>query len=539
MHLMRPLLGVMIGAVLAGVIGYLCAIFITVLGAWVLLGQTGYSAPAGAGTLFALMLGFALLRGILRYTEQAANHYLAFKILALIRDKVFAALRRLAPAKLETRDKGNLISVITTDIELLEVFYAHTLSPVLIALLVSLFMVGFVARFHWILALIVLAGYLVVGLGIPLGTSKKGGSKGDAFREKFGALGSTMLCSLRGLREVLQYGSGPAQLQEIQTQTQELNDTSKELKALEGWNSALTHCAILGFSLAVLLAGSRLYMLGTIGFDAVILSTVACLGSFGPVVALSSLSNNLLQTFAAGNRVLQLLDETPQIQDVQQGADPAFQGMHCENVGFGYGKAPVLENQNLHIPQEGIIGIAGKSGSGKSTLLHLLMRFWDVQAGSVKFSGIDVRGVNTRTLRKAQALVSQETHLFCDTLENNIKLAKPGASRQEVELACQKASLQDFIGSLPQGYDTQVGELGSLLSGGERQRIGLARAFLHDSPMILLDEPTSNLDSLSEGVVLQALARETAHKTVVLVSHRPSTLGIAKQIYTIQGGKCS
>lgn len=532
--LVRPMLPIMLAAIVMGVAGFLCAIFITVFGGYALLDVLGMASPFTLRFIFGAVLVFALLRGVLRYAEQSSNHYIAFKLLALIRDKVFRALRRLAPAKLETKAKGNLISVITTDIELLEVFYAHTISPVAIAVVISAVMVVFIWQYHFVLALVALAGYLVVGVLLPWLVSHLGRSVGAVYRQQSGVLSSTVLDGLRGLREVLQFNKGDAMLQKMEEQTEVLGEKQKQMKRYEGLTTALTGTCIMVFSLAVLLAGALLYQSGKIDFAGVLIPFIATIGSFGPVVALANLANNLLQTFAAADRVLDILDEQPVTEDVVNGRDVSFEGMACEDVGFAYGDEEVLQNFSLEVPKGQIVGVAGKSGSGKSTLLRLMMRFWDVDKGSVCMSGEDVRDVNTQSLRKAQSFVTQETVLFNDSIENNVKIASLKATPQQVEEACKKAAIHDFIMTLPDGYQTNVGELGNSLSGGERQRIGLARAFLHDAPLILLDEPTSNLDSLNEGVILKSLHEESEGKTVVLVSHRLSTLGVASKVVAVE-----
>lgn len=537
--LVRPMLPVMLAAILMGVAGFSCAIFITVLGGYALLAVLGLPGPFGLSFIFAAVLVMALLRGVLRYAEQAANHYIAFKLLALIRDKIFKALRRLAPAKLETRDKGNLISVITTDIELMEVFYAHTISPVAIAFVVSLGMTVFIASFHPLLGMIALIAYLTVGLLIPSLISQLGREAGMAYREQSGRLGSLVLDSLRGLGEILQYGQGTAKLTEIRRRTKELGEKEERMKRYEGLTVALSNTAILVFSLTVFFAGIVLYLNGAVNFLGVVIPFIAMISSFGPVVALANLANNLLSTFAAADRVLDILDESPQTLEILDGRSVSFDGMTCQDVNFAYDEEEILRDVNLDFPQGEILGIQGKSGSGKSTLLRLLMRFWDVDGGSVTMSGQDVRGINTASLRANQSFITQETVLFNESIAANVRVAKLAATQAEVEAACQKAAIHDFIMTLPAGYDTNVGELGDSLSGGERQRLGLARAFLHDAPLILLDEPTSNLDSLNEGLVLKSLAAERADKTLVMVSHRASSLGIADEIIRMDEGRCS
>lgn len=537
--LVKPLLPLMLLAILMGVLGYLCSIFITIFGGYALLDLLGYATPLSVSTVFICVILFAVLRGVLRYAEQYSNHNIAFRLLALIRDQVFRALRRLSPAKLEGRDKGNLISIITSDIELLEVFYAHTISPVVIAFVVSLLMVLLIGQFHWALALIALLGYLTVGVVLPVITSKLGRETGAQYRREFGGMNSYFLDSLRGLKEIIQYGQGARRLAGIGARTDSLGKKQKQLSWYEGLTGALTNGAILLFSVGMLFASAGLYAGGAIGFDGVLICTIAMMGSFGPVTALANLANNLLQTFASGNRVLDILDEQPVVEEITGGADVPFEGAECRNLSFAYGEETILDRLSLSFPQNQIIGITGKSGSGKSTLLKLLMRFWDADSGKVEISGQEVREINTGCLRRLESFVTQETQLFHDTIENNVKVAKLDATHEEVVLACKKASIHDFILTLPNGYDTNVGELGDSLSGGERQRIGIARAFLHDAPFILLDEPTSNLDSLNEAVILKALREQSGGKTVALVSHRRSTMGIADITYSVENGRLS
>lgn len=537
--LVKPLLPLMLLAILMGVLGYLCSIFITIFGGYALLDLLGYATPLSVSTVFICVILFAVLRGVLRYGEQYSNHNIAFRLLALIRDQVFRALRRLSPAKLEGRDKGNLISIITSDIELLEVFYAHTISPVVIAFVVSLLMVLLIGQFHWALALIALLGYLTVGVVLPVITSKLGRETGAQYRREFGGMNSYFLDSLRGLKEIIQYGQGARRLAGIGARTDSLGKKQKQLSWYEGLTGALTNGAILLFSVGMLFASAGLYAGGAIGFDGVLICTIAMMGSFGPVTALANLANNLLQTFASGNRVLDILDEQPVVEEITGGADVPFEGAECRNLSFAYGEETILDRLSLSFPQNQIIGITGKSGSGKSTLLKLLMRFWDADSGKVEISGQEVREINTGCLRRLESFVTQETQLFHDTIENNVKVAKLDATHEEVVLACKKASIHDFILMLPNGYDTNVGELGDSLSGGERQRIGIARAFLHDAPFLLLDEPTSNLDSLNEAVILKALREQSGGKTVALVSHRRSTMGIADVTYSVENGRLS
>lgn len=562
--LVAPLLHIMLLAILLGVMGYLCAIFLTILASQVLLKGLGEPATVFSDmsikTLFIIMGMAAVMRGVLHYAEQYCNHFIAFKLLAIIRHKVFAALRRLCPAKLEGRDKGNLISVITTDIELLEVFYAHTISPIMIALLTSAVMVIFMGRYSPVAAVYAAAVYIIVGIFIPLWNGKRGGQTGMEFRTSFGELNSFVLSALRGLSETIQYGMG------------------KEKR-----HRAVTNFVILLASFGMLFLMGEMYRQGEIGFDAVVTCTVAMMGSFGPVVALASLSNNLNQTLASGERVLSVIEENPVVEEVWEDKSSDSKAVYgdkstkftgeqvsdtklmsdeknvmaevtetildknrtensadrknkqiaaLKNVTFAYENENILKNFSMEIKKGKITGLHGVSGCGKSTILKLLMRFLDTDSGEVEISGKNVKEISTKKLRDYESFVTQETDIFHDTIAANIGIAKIGATTEEIIAAAKKASLHDFIISLPNGYDTQVGELGDTLSGGEKQRIGIARAFLHDAPLLLMDEPTSNLDSLNEGVILKTVKEEgkDKNKTVVLVSHRKSTMGVVDEV---------
>lgn len=532
--LVKPMLGFMLLAIAMGLLGNLCATFITVFGGYAILNVLHPEWSMSLGWLFAAVLLFALVRGFLRYAEQSCNHFIAFKLLALIRDKVFGALRRLCPAKLEGKDKGDLISVITSDIELLEVFYAHTISPICIAFLFCLMMVLFIGRIHTALGVLALSAYAVVGIVIPLVTSKRSGDDGIQFRSSAGKLSAFVLDSLRGLPETVQYGQGRKRLAEMDAQTDALSQTEAHMKRTAGKNTAAVNTTILLFDLAMLFSSAKLA-----GFEGCLIATLAMMSSFGPVVSLATLGATLQNTFAAGNRVLDILDESPVAPDVTGKANVEFHGAAAENVSFSYGGEQILEKLSLSIPEGKVIGITGRSGSGKSTLLKLFMRFWPVTEGKVTISGKSVDKINTENLRDMESFVTQQTHLFHDSIRKNLCIAKLDATEEEIIAACKKASVHDFIMGLPKGYDTEVGELGDTLSGGERQRLGLARAFLHNAPFLLLDEPTSNLDSLNEAVILKALQTECQDKTVILVSHRKSTMGIADTIYSVERGRLS
>lgn len=537
--LVKPLAGYMMLAILMGLLGHLSATFISVLGGYAILKILGIGVSMSVSTIFMIAAVFALIRGLLRYAEQACNHFIAFKLLALIRDKVFAALRKLCPAKLEGRDKGNLISVITSDIELLEVFYAHTISPCAIAFLFTIAMLTYIGKFSIVYAVIAFAAYLTVGLMIPVIVSKYSSADGMEFREGVGELGGFVLDSLRGLGEILQYRQGEKRLAKMNQMTDELSKVEERMKDKTGTNMAVTSAVIWGFDFAMLLVSFHFYQTGVVGFDGVILPMLAFMGSFGPVVALANLGSTLSNTFAAGNRVLDILEETPFVEEIEDCEEVTFEGAVAEHVHFAYDDQKILDDFSVEIPKGKVVGISGKSGSGKSTFLKLLMRFWETDEGTIQISGKDVREINTSNLRGMESFVTQETHLFSDSIKNNLLVAKEDATMDEIIEACRKASIHGRIMSFPKGYDTPVGELGDTLSGGEKQRIGLARAFLHDADFMLLDEPTSNLDSLNEGVILKSLKEACKDKTVILVSHRKSTMGIVDMAYSVENGRMS
>lgn len=528
--LVKPLFHIMILAVLTGVVGYLFSIFITIMGGMAISSILGFNVGYTLKKLFIFIIIFAVFRGVLRYIEQLSNHYIAFKLLAIIRNKVFTALRKLCPAKLEGKEKGNLISIITSDIELLEVFYAHTISPIAIAIITSLIMVLFISSYNIYLGLISLLGYIIVGFVTPILASKLGKEEGLNYRNEFGDMNSFLLDSLRGLDEIIQYNLGSKRLEEIKEKTDNLAISQKKLKKYEAITKVITDISVFLFSSIILFMGIRLYRLNLINYNAVLISTIAMMSSFGPVLALSSLSGNLRHTLASGDRVLDLLEENPVVEDIRDGKDVVFDGASCKNIDFSYNKEEILQDFSLDIGKNKILGIYGKSGCGKSTLLKLLMRFWDVDKGSVNISKEDIRNINTKNLRDMESYVTQETYLFNDTIANNIAIGKKDASLEEIKLAAKKASIDEFIEKLPKGYNTELGELGDSLSSGERQRLGIARAFLHDSPLMLLDEPTSNLDSLNEAIILKSLKEESKNKTLVLVSHRESTMSIASDV---------
>ena len=529
--LVFPLTGFMICAILMGVAGFLCAIFIPVLSSMALVNDPLFSFH----TIVILLFVCALLRGILRYAEQACNHYIAFKLLARIRDQVFGTLRKLCPAKLEVKDKGSLISLITSDIELLEVFYAHTISPICIAFATSLVCIIIQIQFDWIYGIYSLLAYVLVGIVLPIYISKQSRQIGVEYRKEAGNLNSYVLESMRGLKESMQYVDTDSRLLGLNERTSILATREKELKYFQAKTISLTNFCVVLLSLGLCLI--HIYMNSSI--DSMIVSGVLQISSFGPVIALANLGSTLSQTIGAGQRVISLLDETPMVEEVVNGNEAKFNKLDISNVDFAYDEEQILKNMKLSIRENEVIGIQGKSGSGKSTLLKLLMRSWDVSKGEILVDGIDIKCLNTSNLRKNEGYVTQETILFHDTIENNLRVAKQDATMEEVQEACKKANIHEYIQSLPNGYKTLVEELGSSLSGGERQRIGLARMFLHDAKLVLLDEPTSNLDSLNEGAILKSIYEERKDKTIVFVSHRESTLAHCDRVIHMESERVS
>lgn len=537
--MIKPLLGIMCLAILMGCAGNLMATFLTILGGYALLTVTGVYSGMKFSVIFPLLVCFAVARGILRYAEQASNHYIAFKLLARIRHQVFDSLRRLAPAKLDGAKKGNLISIITSDIELLEVFYAHTISPIAIAVITSVVMTIFLGRIHPVFGVLALFFYVLVGAVISVVNGRIGAAGGKEYREAFGALNTCVLDNLYGLEETLQYGQQEARIAKMAEQTGHLETVNGALKRGENLQRVITDGVILFAGVLAALVGGTLAENGSIPGSGAVIAVIALASSFGPTAALSALSNNLNHTLASGNRVLDILEEKPLVEEVTGKEETCGQNIHCDHVSFAYANTQesgeedgrgVLRDFTADFTEKRIHGILGKSGCGKSTLLKLLMRFYEPDEGVIAYDGTKIGEINTAVLRGGISYVTQETFLFHDTVAENLKVAKEDATEEELERAARAASIHDLIMSLPDGYETKIAELGSSLSGGERQRLGIARAFLHDADILFLDEPTSNIDSLNEGMILRSLKEECADKTILMVSHRKSTMGIADDV---------
>ncbi|HHF0432232.1 TPA: thiol reductant ABC exporter subunit CydC [Haemophilus influenzae] len=540
LKLVTPLAHIMAFTITMGTLGFLAAIFIMVLGAMGLVNLLNFDTHLSFSGILTALIVLAVARGALRYLEQMSGHYIAFKLLALLRDKVFSSLRRLAFVKLQDKQAGQLVSLVTNDIELLEVFYAHTIAPIMIAFFTSAILLLVFAQLSSWFVLVALAAYLTVGVILPIITTKLAREDGRRYRELVGEMNDFFLDSVRGMKEIQLFGYAKQRLAEIQQRSQKIDTAFERIKDQEAKVRVYTEVAVSVFNIIMLFTGLILFSLDKIDFAAFLIGVILLMSSYGPVIALSNLSSNLLQTLASGERVLSLLAEEPELKDVESAVD--LKEVSCidvENVNFAYGEEQILSDVSLSVKKGKILGIHGRSGSGKSTLLKLLMRFYDPKSGSIKINGETLPNINTRSLRDNMAYITQQTYIFNETIEENIRLARRDATLEEIMEAAKKASIHDFILSLPQGYQTKMTELGGNLSDGEKQRIGIARAFLHNAPIILLDEPTSNLDSLNEAMILKSLLNVKAEKLIILVSHRQSTMAICDQVIGIENGRMS
>ena len=529
---------IMVLAVINGSVGFVCAMGVTVFGAVGVAKALGEAIALSYGWIIGLTIGCGVLRGLLRYFEQYSNHYIAFRLLAVLRDKIFGALRVLCPAKLESKQKGSIIAMITSDIETLEVFYAHTISPICIAALVStavFLFVGFVSS--WYLALVALVGFLTIGIVVPLISSGKLKESGVKYRAEFASFSAYFLDSIKGIKDIVLNNAGEEREKEVNRRSDGLLKETKKMKHNITRAGSAIELTVSVFVLITLAVGILLVRNDLLPLGRMIIGMVTVFSSFGPVIAVGSLPGNLTQTFASGDRVLNLLAEKPAVEAVTNGKDFDYENLDVKDLSFGYdGQTEVLKDIKMHAEKGEIIGIVGESGCGKSTFLKLLLRFWERSGGEINYDDIDIDKINTNSLLKNVTMVSQSTYLFEETIEDNLRIAKPDATQEEIENACKMASVHDFIMTLPDGYKTQVGALGDNLSAGEKQRIGLARAFLRGSELILLDEPTSNVDSINEGIILKALKEQKNKKSIILVSHRESTMAIADRIYKVADG---
>ena len=530
---------IMILAVINGSVGFLCAMGVTLFGAIGIAKALGETVALSYGLIISLAIGCGVLRGALRYFEQYSNHYIAFRLLAVLRDKIFGALRVLCPAKLESKQKGSIIAMITSDIETLEVFYAHTISPICIAVLVSacvFLFVGFVSS--WYIALVALLGFVTIGIIVPIIFSGKLKESGVNYRTEFASFNAYFLDSIKGIKDIVLNNAGKEREKEVNERSDVLLTETKKMKHDITKAAAVTELCVSLFIIATLAIGIFLVANDMLSVGRMIIGVVAVFGSFGPVIAISALPGNLTQTFASGDRVLNLLSEEPAVTPIKNGKKIEYNDLKVNDLSFSYdGETEVLTDICMHAEKGEIIGIVGESGCGKSTFLKLLLRFWQKSHGEIAYNGVDIDSIDTENLLDNVTMVSQTTYLFDETIEDNLRIANPAATQEEIEAACKMASVHDFILTLPDGYKTRVGALGDNLSAGEKQRIGLARAFLRGSELILLDEPTSNVDSINEGIILKALKEQKHQKSIILVSHRESTMAIADRIYRVERGR--
>ena len=534
---------IMLLAVVNGLLGYLAALGTTLFGA---MGVAKLLEPAlfkhaSVWLFVGLAVGSGVLRGILRYFEQYSNHNIAFKLLALLRDKIFNKLRKLAPAKIDNKNKGNLVAMITSDVEILEVFYAHTVSPVFIAITVSLTIFLFVGLYiNWYLAAVAICAYVVIGIVFPPIASKAMASSGVNYKKKFASFSSYFLDSIRGAKEIVVHNAVEDRKKNVDEQSEGLLSSLKIMKRATARITGSTELLVTIFLIITTIVGIVLAKNGSITAGKMIIGIVAIFGSFGPVIAIAALPSSLTLTFAAGDRLLNLLGEKPIVEDVTNKQDIEYKDVKVENVTFGYEEnVEVLKDISMHAGKGEIVGIVGASGCGKSTLLKLLLRFYPFNKGDISYNDISINDINTQSLLSNVTMISQTTYLFDESIKENLRIAKADATEEEMKEACKVASIDDFISDLPQGYDTQVASAGNNLSAGEKQRVGLARAFLRGSELILLDEPTSNLDSINEGIILKSLLSMKGKRSIILVSHRKSTMAIADRIYKIENGNIS
>lgn len=536
--LLGSLAYIMVLAVINGSLGFVCAMGVTLFGAVGVAKVMGEAVALSYGWIIALAIGCGVLRGLLRYLEQYGNHYIAFRLLAVLRSRIFGALRTLCPAKLESKQKGSIIAMITSDIETLEVFYAHTISPICIAVIVSLAVFIFVGNIaHWYLALVALLGYAAVGIALPLISSARLKESGVRYRAEFAGFNAFFLDSIKGIREIVLNNAGESRRAEVDRRSDVLLEETRKMKKDITRAAAATELTVSLAIIAALAVGVLLVGCGMLSVGRMIIGVTAVFGSFGPVIAISALPGNLTQTFASGDRVLNLLSEKPAVEPVENGEEFTFDNLDVRDLSFSYdGENPVLSDICMHAGKGEIIGIVGESGCGKSTFLKLLLRFWQKDRGTIAYNGTDIDRIDGASLLDNVTMVSQTTYLFDESIEDNLRIAKPEATQQEIEEACRMASIHDFVMSLPEGYKTRVGALGDNLSAGEKQRLGLARAFLRGSSLILLDEPTSNVDSINEGIILKALREQKRSRSIILVSHRESTMAVADRVYRVEKG---
>ncbi|MDR2822332.1 MAG: ABC transporter ATP-binding protein/permease [Acholeplasmatales bacterium] len=542
MYLLYKLIGklqfVMLLAILNGVISNLSSIFILVFGSVAVAKLLGENISLSYLYISLIIISLGVLKGFLRYIEQYCNHYIAFKLLAKIRDRMFKSLSNLSYSQHENMQKGDTISLITRDIETIEVFYAHTISPILIALIVGA--VIFIFTYFVvspILSFFLLFSYLLIGLILPIISNlflRKGGIR---YKNELSLFNSFFLDSIKGLNEIIFYNAIQNRVNFLSSYSIKLNEINNKENIKSNFISSLTQMVlsllmVLGVSLLLYL---RLEIGLSIGIT--VIGVVTVLSSFGPVIQLSMLPANLTNTFASGDRILDLLETKPDIKEIVLKNDITFENLKISNLSFDYNNIKILDNINIDISTGEIVGLIGKSGAGKTTLLKLIMRILESKNGTILYNGIDIEDINSKSLTNNIAYLGQQTFLFDDTILYNLLIANQNATEEEVVSACKEARIHDFIISLKDGYNTRVGSLGNKISAGEKQRIGLARAFLKKSKFLILDEPTSNVDSINEDIILNSISCNRKDKAILIVSHRESIGKITDRIYEIKKGE--
>ncbi|EHG3206549.1 ABC transporter ATP-binding protein [Listeria monocytogenes] len=527
----KPLRGKMLLAILLGIISNLSVILISLIGAYGILAVI-LAQPLNPYKWLFVMVGCGVLRGVARYLEQYLNHDIAFRLLAIIRERIFSTLRKLGPARLSGKKSGDLITAITSDVEALEVFFAHTISPVFIALGTTIATVGFLGMYDTGLAIILLLGQILVGVVLPMISYKRNKKIGTAYQTEFVGLNQAVMENIASLQDIFQFKLGEARLANLTDRGEKLNKQyqkrlrqGSELQILGEW-------VLIGTATLILVLGS----FWQLPLETILIGTVLSLSSFGSVLALNALGTALLTTFASGKRLYALTEEKPVVTFNGPLELTDFESAELNKVCFSHdGKKAILNELSLDLPKGKWLGIGGESGSGKSTLVKLLMRYWDPD-GEVNLNNQPLPKITESSLHQIEGVMEQSTFLFEDTIGNNIRLGKKAATLDEVKEAARKAAIDKWIETLPEGYDTKIGGQARNLSDGERQRIGLARLFLHDAPLLLLDEPTSNLDYINEQAILNTLRSEIQDKTVLVISHRKTTLDLAEEQWLLENG---
>lgn len=527
----KPLSLKMSGAVLLGIISNLSVIGITFLGLKEMFAILSGDTNSVMKTFWLLIL-CGVIRGVARYIEQYLNHDIAFSLLANVRSSIFKVLRKLGPAKLSGKNSGDMITAITTDVEALEVFFAHTISPVFIAIGTSLVLVSYLLTNHLYLGLILLLGHLFVGVFVPVISYKQHEKTGSVYQETFVSLNQQVIENVDSIRDINQFSLEEEKLASLHEAGEKLNQEYQKKLKQSSKIQILSEFGVIGTTILMILVGTKL----DLSVSQQVTTSIITLSSFGSVLALSGLGNALLSTFASGKRLFALVNEEPNIvfNSNKQQNENEFNDLVIENLSFSYDEKQILDNLNINLEKGVTLGIGGESGKGKSTLLKLLMRYFDPNQGRILFDKTNLKDYSETELHSLESVMEQKTFIFADTIKNNISLKNEKISQEDIEKAAEAASLSEWIESLPDKYETKIGGQNRGVSDGEKQRIGLARVFLHDAPLLLLDEPTSSLDYLNEQKILHTIKHISEGKTTIVVSHRESTLNIADKVMVIE-----